>query len=150
MEYAINVRVTSTASPDLLFAHVAVAEAWSVWSGMPLPARRLRPGFGALDGVGAIRRIGPVREETVTFDPPGHYAYRMLAGLPVDDYRADVTFEPREGGGTTIRWEARFASRVPGTGAPLRSVMERVILRFARRIGAHAERCGAGCPAHRG
>ncbi|HEX2313702.1 MAG TPA: SRPBCC family protein [Thermomonospora sp.] len=148
MEHAITVTATSAAPPDVLFRHLATAEAWPVWSGLPAAARRVRPGFGVPDGVGSVRRMGPACEETVAYDPPHHYAYRMLAGLPVDDYRADVTFSPREDGGTTVRWEARFATRVPGTGAPIRLVMTRILGRFARGVAAHAARCDPGCPAH--
>jgi hypothetical protein len=149
MQYAVDVTATSSAPPEVLFEHIAVAEAWSVWSGLPAKATRARPGIGTPNGVGSVRRMGPAREETVVYDPPGHYAYRLLAGLPVDDYRADVTFEPREGGGTTIRWQARFARRIPGTGALMRAVMTRTLARFARNVTAHAEQCRPGCPAHR-
>ncbi|WP_119728511.1 SRPBCC family protein [Thermomonospora amylolytica] len=148
MRYAVDVTVTSGASAEVLFRHLAVAGAWSVWSGLPARAVRERAGVGIGDGVGSVRRMGPAREETVVYDPPRHFAYRMLAGLPVDDYRADVTFEPREDGGTTVRWRARFAPRVPGTGPLMRVVLTRVLSRFARNLAAHAEDCRAGCPAH--
>lgn len=150
MRYAVDVTAVSQAPAEVLFRHVAVAGAWSVWSGLPVTAVRERPGVGIGDGVGAVRRMGPAREETVLYDPPRRIAYRMLAGLPLDDYRADVTFEPREGGGTTVRWRARFAARIPGTGALSRAMMDRVLSRFARNLAAHAEECRAGCPAHAG
>lgn len=150
MRYAVDVTAVSRAPAEVLFRHVAVAGAWSVWSGLPVAAVRERPGVGIGDGVGAVRRMGPAREETVIYDPPRHIAYRMLAGPPMDGYRADVTFEPRKDGGTTVRWQARFAARVPGTGMLLQAAMSRVLSRFARNLTAHAEACGRGCPAYSG
>jgi Polyketide cyclase / dehydrase and lipid transport len=149
MQYAVDVTATSSAPPEVLFEHVAVAEAWSVWTGLRAKATRIRPGIGTSNGIGSIRRVGLAREETVAYDPPKHYAYRLLAGLPVDDYRADITFEPREEGGTTVRWQARFTARIPGTGALIRAFMTRMLGRFAQGLATHAERCHPNCPAHR-
>ncbi|SEG34663.1 Polyketide cyclase / dehydrase and lipid transport [Thermomonospora echinospora] len=149
MQYAVDVTATSSAPPEVLFEHVAVAESWPVWTGLRAKAARVRPGIGTGNGVGSIRRVGIAREETVAYDPPKHYAYRLLAGLPADDYRADITFEPREGGGTAIRWQAQFAARFPGTGPLVRAFMNRMLGRFARGLAAHAEHCRPGCPAHR-
>ncbi|PKK12759.1 SRPBCC family protein [Thermomonospora sp. CIF 1] len=149
MQYTIDLTATSSAPPEVLFAHVAVAEAWPVWSGLPGRARRIRPGVGTGDGVGAVRQMGPAREEAVLYEPPTRYAYRMLAGLPVDGYRADVTFRARPEGGTAVRWQACFTRRIPGTGALMKAVLTRLLSRAAEGLARHAEHCPPSCPARR-
>jgi hypothetical protein len=66
-----------------------------------------------------VRRLGagPVgtTEQILEFDPPRHLAYTIVAGLPVDDYRADVTLAPA-GDGTELTYEGTVTPRVPGTG----------------------------------
>jgi hypothetical protein len=140
---------TSTAPPDLIFRHLAMAEAWTVWGRLPGPMRavRERPGDELANGIGAVRRISRVREQVVEYEPPHHYAYVALAGLPIDDYRADVTIQEGNGG-TTIRWRARFEQRIPGTGPLLRLFTTLLLRTMTRRLAKHAERCKPGCPAH--
>jgi hypothetical protein len=148
MPFTVDVSATSPASPDVIFRHLAVAEAWTVWGRLPRPMRavRERAGDKEPDGVGAIRRIRVVREEVVAYDPPHLYAYVALAGLPFDDYRADVTLAADDE--TTIRWQARFERRIPGTGPALRLFATWILRTLARRLAKHAERCEPGCPAH--
>jgi hypothetical protein len=140
---------TSAAPPDLIFRHLARAEAWTVWGRLPGPMRavRERPGDELANGVGAVRRIGGVREQVVEYEPPHHYAYVALAGLPFNDYRADVTIQEGNGG-TTIRWQARFERRIPGTGPLLRLFTAWILGALTRRLAKHAERCEPDCPAH--
>jgi hypothetical protein len=52
-------------------------------------------------------------ERIVVFEPDRHLAYEVVGGMPVRNYRADVTLTP-EAGGTHIRWAATFDSTVLG------------------------------------
>lgn len=150
MPYAIDVSATSSAPPEVLFEHLAVAEAWSVWGGLPAKARRERPGDTVPNGEGAIRRVGPAREQVVRHEPPTDYSYIALAtGMPIKNYRADVTFTPTPEGGTTVRWHSRFEGRFPGAGPAVAVFLRWMLGRFARQVARHAEQCGPGCPAHR-
>ncbi|RAY15084.1 SRPBCC family protein [Actinomadura craniellae] len=148
MPISIEATATSTASPEAIFRHVAVAEAWNVWGRLPGKARRERPGVGEPDGVGAVRAIWPAREEVVAYDPPRHYAYRLLRGLPVREYRADVRLESRDGGGTLVRWQGRVEPLIPGTAPLIRRLFTRVLTRLATGVAAHSTTCGPDCPAY--
>ncbi|MGI8328628.1 SRPBCC family protein [Actinomadura scrupuli] len=149
MPYSIEINATSAAPPEVLFEHLAVAEAWGVWARFPVKPVRERAGDPVPDGEGAIRRIWPAREQVVAYDPPGHYSYIALSGLPIKDYRADVTFTARPDGGTALRWQGRFEPRIPGTGPLFRLFLTRMLGGFARGVAEHCERCEPGCPAHR-
>ncbi|GAA2117836.1 SRPBCC family protein [Actinomadura alba] len=148
MPYSIDVSATSSAPPEIVFGHLAKAVTWADWGGFPFKSTRERAGEADPDGIGSVRRAGLFREEVVAFDPPRHYAYTMLAGAPVRDYRADVTLGPGAGG-TAIRWEARFERKIPLTGVLLRAGFTVLLRRMARGLARHAERCGTDCPAHR-
>ena len=149
MPYSIEINTTSAAPPEVLFEHLAVAEAWGVWARFPVKPVRERAGDSAPNGEGAIRRIWPAREQVVAYDPPGHYSYIALSGLPIKDYRADVTFAAQPDGGTALRWQGRFEPRIPGTGPLIRLFLTRMLGGFARGVARHSERCEPGCPAHR-
>ncbi|MEU5883732.1 SRPBCC family protein [Spirillospora sp. NPDC047279] len=146
MPYEIEATAVSSAPPEEIFKHLAVAEAWSEWGRFPSKARRERAGTDTPNGVGAVRAIGPAREEVVAYDPPRHYAYVATAGLPVRDYRADVTLEP-QGSNTLIRWKASFEPKIPGSAPAVRFVINRLLTSFSRRVARHSERCEPGCPA---
>ena len=144
--YTIGCGATSRADPEVIFKHLAVAEAWSEWGPFPSRARRERAGAPTPNGVGAVRAIPPARERVVEYDPPHHYAYVAVSGLPVKEYRADVTLRS-QGPVTLIRWEAAFEPRFPGTGGLLRFGLDRMLSTLAGRLARHSERCEPGCPA---
>jgi len=143
-EYSFSTEATSSVGPDVVFAILADATGWKDWAG-PFIRESFweREGTPAPGGVGAIKRLGgkPVysREETVAYDPPTHYAYRILSGQPVKAYRADVDLTPVDAG-TRIRWSFRVEPRVPGTGAFMRFYLGRIVAGLARRLAAYAEK----------
>ncbi len=91
------------------------------------------------DGVGAIRvftrRPITSREEVVAFEPPSPLGYRLLSGLPVRDYSAEVRLTP-QGAETEIHWRSEFESGVPGMSA----FIGRIIPGVAERLAAEARR----------
>jgi len=143
-EFSFSAEATSSATPDAVFAVLADAVGWKDWAG-PFIRESFweREGSPAPGGVGAIKRLGakPVysREETVDYEPPMHYAYRILSGQPVKSYRADVDLTPVNGG-THIRWSFRFEPKLPGTGSFMRFYLGRIVAGFTRRLAAHAAR----------
>lgn len=144
IEYSFSAEATSTASPEAVFAILADATGWKEWAGWFIRESFWeREGTPAPGGVGAIKRLGakPVysREETVEYDPPGRYAYRILSGQPVKAYRADVELTPADGG-THIRWTSRFQPSIPGTGALMRWYFGRIVAGLTRRLAAYADR----------
>jgi len=147
-EFSFSVEGDSSASPDAVFAVLADATRWKEWAGWFVRESFWeREGTPPPGGVGAVKRLGgkPIysREETVEYDPPRHYAYRILSGQPVKSYRADVDLAPADNGGTHIRWSFRFEPKIPGTGAFMRFYLGRIVAGFPRRLAAYAEKRNA-------
>ena len=136
----IEVTKQSAAAPHAVFALLVDGNTWPRWS--PIEAFELeRIGDPPPEGVGAIRvfRRGRTtgRDEIVEVVPDRRLGYRSLSGLPVRDYRAHVDLEP-DGDGTTIRWQASFAPKVPGTGWLLERGLRRFLCECAAGVAAHA------------
>ncbi|MEU8344530.1 SRPBCC family protein [Spirillospora sp. NPDC048832] len=144
----IEATATTSAAPEEVFRHLAVPEAWGAWGRFPTPAKQTRKGDTTTYGVGAVKKIWPVSEQTVAYEPYSHFAYVALSGLPVRRYRSDIHLEARDGG-TAIRWEAVFEPLIPGTGALIAPALRLMLKTFTRRLPAHLEHCPDGCPARR-
>jgi len=141
--HSYEVNAESSAPPDVVFAILADCSRWREWAG-PMIRRSplVREGTPAPDGVGAIKKLGswPVfsREETVEYDPPRRYAYTILSGQPVRNYKAIVELTPQRGG-TAIHWTASFDPKVPGSGPIVRRFFKTTITGVAKRLAKHAE-----------
>ena len=113
---------------------------WQRWAGVKEVVLR-QQGDPPPDGLGAIRvtrsRGIALEEEITAFDPPERVHYRMVGGLPVRDYRAEVGFEPA-GDGTRVRLTVRFRPLVPGTGPLLRRLLGRSLAGVLRRLSLHS------------
>jgi hypothetical protein len=136
----IEVTVQSRASADAVFALLVDGNTWPRWS--PIESFELeRVGDPPPEGVGAIRvfRRGRTtgRDQIVEIVPGRRFGYVSLSGLPVRDYRAQVDLEP-ESDGTTIQWQASFASKVVGTGWLLEHGLRRFLSECAAGVAAHA------------
>lgn len=133
----------SAAPAEAVWALLGEARSWKDWAWFPM-ADLEREGDPAPDGVGAIRRFGlpfaGSREEVVAFDPPRHLGYRLLSGLPVRDYRSDVTLTPTPDGGTSIEWRSSFTPPWPGSGGFWSTFLRLMIDDFARRLARAATR----------
>jgi len=140
--YVVEALRTSAAPPDQVWRWLADASSWSVWTKLT-STRLVREGVPTPDGVGAIRHFGRAggssREEVVAFDPPRHFAYVLHRGLPITNYRSDVTLTPVPGG-TQIVWHSEFDSKYPGTGSPMRAFIHLLVSDFAKRLAVQAER----------
>lgn len=137
----IDVRVTTTAPPERVFALLADVSTWSTWAAFD-EAVLERPGRPEPDGVGAIRRFRTGRtrslEEVVAFEPPRRLSYELRSGLPLDGYHADVDLASLPDGGTEIHWHSSFRPRWPLTGWLYRRVLQRFIADTAARLGVAA------------
>jgi hypothetical protein len=137
----IEVTVHSEAAPNAVFALLADGNSWSSWS--PIESFELeRAGDPPPEGPGAIRifRRGRTvgRDQIVEVVPGRRFGYASLSGLPVRDYRAQIELEPA-GEGTTIRWQASFEPKFPGTGWILRRGLGRFIKDCAQGLARYAE-----------
>ncbi len=105
-----------------------------------------REGDPDRNGLGAVRvfHAGPMRtvEEVVEWDPPDKMAYRLVKGLPVRDYRAQMVLRDAasgEGPLTVLDWSSTFEPAIPGTGRLFEWFLARVLGDFAAGIKRAAE-----------
>ena len=104
-----------------------------------------REGSPPPNGVGAIRVLSvagpPLRDEITAYEPPHHFAYKLLSGpLPVRDYVGDVRLDDA-GGATRIAYHVTVTPR-PLVQPILRAVMKRAIGQIVEGIAKAAEREG--------
>lgn len=141
--FSAETTITARAPIEQVWALIADARGWSRWARLSTSALE-RQGEREPDGVGAIRRFttGPLvsREEVVAFEPPRRLVYTLLSGMPLRDYRGEVTLDPTPDGGTRITWRSTFEPRYPGTGWLLVGFMRMVLGDYARRLAAAAAR----------
>ena len=130
----------SAAPIEAVWALLSHAETWKEWGTFTV-ARLEREGVPAPDGVGAIRNFGfPMytsREEVVAFDPPTHLAYTLLSGIPLRDYRSDVTLTSTPSG-TDIEWRSSFRPPWPASGWFWTGFMRTLLRGFTRRLARAA------------
>jgi uncharacterized protein YndB with AHSA1/START domain len=102
------------AAPHIVWELAANADRYPQWgpwsaSGYHSP--------GDQDGVGAIRwfRYGRTTtvERVLESEPGRRLVYTVVKGIPVRNYRAEVTLSP-EGQGTHIRWSATWDRTLAG------------------------------------
>jgi len=101
------------AAPEAVWELVANAnryQQWGPWNASGYQGR-------AADGAGVIRwmRYGRTTtvEKVLESEPARRLVYTVVKGIPVRNYRAEVTLRP-EGEGTYIRWSASWDRTVPG------------------------------------
>jgi uncharacterized protein YndB with AHSA1/START domain len=107
---------TTSADPETVWSLVADANSYPQWG--PWNDGGYRPPGAGPSREGSIqwfrygRRTVSV-EEVLQVDPPRRLVYRIVSGLPVRNYRAEVTFTPAPGG-TAIRWRATWDNTMLG------------------------------------
>ena len=124
----IDVHAVSDAPPSAVFALLHDVSTWPDWADFP-------------DGVGAIRAFtgqANTREEVVAVEQDRHFAYVLLSGIPIRDYRADVRLTPTASGGTEISWQSSFTAKVPGTTRLIEKRLGAFIDDTARRLASAA------------
>lgn len=134
----IDVKVHADAPPEAVYELLVDGSTWPAWG--PFRSFELvEPGDADRLGEVHIFRTGRhvSRERIVELTPGRKYAYALLAGPPLKDYRADVDLTP-EAGGTLIHWHSSFTPGRPGTGWLYRWYLQRFIAGCARDLAAHA------------
>jgi uncharacterized protein YndB with AHSA1/START domain len=102
------------AAPQVVWELAANADRycqWGPWSASGYHSR------GDRDGVGAIRwfRYGRTTtvEKVLESEPGRRLVYTVVKGLPVRNYRAEVTLRP-QGRGTHVHWSATWDRTLGG------------------------------------
>ena len=141
----INQSAYSSASPAAIYAILLDRPTWPSWS----PLESFEHGSDGCDGPNSLGAIGTFvtgrtrsREELVELIPGRRVSYRLLSGLPLRDYRADIDLIPSDastgtGAGTDISWQSTFHARF-GTGWAYRFALGRFIRRCVRALAAEA------------
>jgi uncharacterized protein YndB with AHSA1/START domain len=128
------------AAPEVVWELVANADRYSEWG--PWSASGYENlGAQAPDGAGVIRwmRYGRTTTTTTTTtvekvlesERPRRLVYTVVKGIPVRNYRAEVTLSPA-GEGTHIRWTASWDRTLPGrvVHSRLRAIYPDVVSRL--------------------
>jgi len=137
----VNARVRIAAPPEVVWRAISDHARMPEWT----PFREcvvMRPGKPDPNGLGAVRRVTgtgtAIEEEVVLWDPPHRFDYRLTKGAPLRDHRGHVFLTP-DGDGTHVQWTIRFRPVVPGTGAPLRAVLQRAFAGALRKLKRRIE-----------
>jgi uncharacterized protein YndB with AHSA1/START domain len=136
----IDIRTTTEAKPAAVWRLLGDSATWPAWT--PIEVFELERPAGA-DGLGEVRVFTTgryvIREEIVVREPERRLSYRLLSGLPLRDYRADIDLTPRDGG-TEIRWVSQFDPKFPGTGGLVRRGLDKFIAENVSGLAAYASR----------
>ncbi len=115
----LHVEATGTTLAEVASVWALVADAntyaqWGPWSdgGYEPPSKGpSRPGSVQWFRFG--RRTKSI-EKILEVDAPTRIVYTVVRGIPVKNYRAEVTLTPNEPIGTTIRWSATWEQTLLG------------------------------------
>lgn len=135
---SINVQAVIKAPPEALWSLLADVTTWPSW-GPWLKAELLEEGGPTAEGVGAVRKLRSPGgftsvEQIVRFEPGRALGYVLRDGLPLRDYRADVTLVPL-GGETVLTWHSTFGGPYAWFFGPgLKRFIARVVRDLARAV----------------
>ena len=118
----VEASATAKASPETVWALVSDATkypSWGPWS----DGQYKKAGEESPHGVGAVQVLRSAQrymgrhttslEKILEFEEDRHLAYTVIGGIPVRNYRADVTLTP-SAEGTHIRWTADWDNTMLG------------------------------------
>jgi uncharacterized protein YndB with AHSA1/START domain len=117
-QLSVQAEGTTRAGPEVVWSLVADANTYAQWG--PWGDGGYRPPSAGPSQEGSVqwfrfgRRTTSV-EQILEVDQPHRLAYKVVSGLPVKNYRAEVTLTPTSSGGTTIRWAASWDKTLMGS-----------------------------------
>jgi uncharacterized protein YndB with AHSA1/START domain len=142
---------TTLADVDTVWALVADANTYAQWGpwndgGYDPPAKGpSRP--GSIQWFRFGRRTTSV-EKILEVDPPSRIVYTVERGVPVRNYRAEVTLTPNVPSGTSIQWAATWENTLMGrlVQRKLRMVYRQVMDALVAATNSHHAIDGSGQP----
>jgi hypothetical protein len=137
----IHTTARSSALPQTVWALLADVETWVQWAAFDA-AELEQPGSPDPHGLDAIRRFRrgrhTTRERVTAFEPARRLGYVLLSGIPIRDYRADVTLDP-ENGGTLITWRSSLCGKFPIPASLVQRRLRAFVADTAERLARAAE-----------
>jgi uncharacterized protein YndB with AHSA1/START domain len=126
-QLSVEAEAASRADPEVVWSLIADATSyvrWGPWSAGGYKSQEQGPSrVGSVQWFRYGRRTTIV-EEILDVAAPHRLAYTVVSGLPVRNYRAEVTLTPLAPTGTSIRWEATWD----------RTLMGRLVQRKLRQV----------------
>jgi uncharacterized protein YndB with AHSA1/START domain len=105
-----------------------------------------REGEPAPNGVGSIRVLSavgpPLREETIAYEAPTRFSYKLLSGAPLRDHVGTVELTPRDGG-TKFVYAVRTTPTLPLIGGVAVAVARFGVKQLFEGIAKESERRAA-------
>lgn len=134
----IDIRQTAEAEPAAVWRLLGDSSTWPSWT--PIESVVLDR-LGDADGLGEVRTFTTgryrVREEIVERQAERRLSYKLLSGLPLRDYRADIHLTARPEG-TEIHWHTTFTAKVPGSGWLYRWALAKRTRQFVDGLAKHS------------
>jgi hypothetical protein len=139
-KYVVEAQASSSAPREKIWGVLADVPRWAEW-GPWNSSTYEREGTPAPGGVGAVRLLKrfamTLREELTVFEPPERMAYKLLSGMPVRDYQAEVRLS-EAGEGSEILWRSEFDA-LPGVGELYRWQLQKAFEDITERVARGAE-----------
>jgi uncharacterized protein YndB with AHSA1/START domain len=116
-QLSVEAMGTARANPEIVWSLVSDANTYAEWG--PWNDGGYRSPAAGPSHIGSVqwfrygRRTISV-EEILEVEEPRRVVYTVLSGLPVKNYRAEVTLTPIPTGGTSIRWAATWDATLLG------------------------------------
>jgi uncharacterized protein YndB with AHSA1/START domain len=105
-----------------------------------------RDGDPAPNGVGSIRVLSavgpPLREETIVYEAPTRFSYKLLSGAPLRDHVGTVELTPQDGG-TRVVYAVRTQPTLPLVGGVAVAVAKLGVKQLFGGIAKESERRAA-------
>ncbi|MHB8498853.1 MAG: SRPBCC family protein [Acidimicrobiales bacterium] len=117
-QLSVEAEGTTRAGPEVVWSLVANANTFPKWG--PWNDGGYRPPSAGPSQEGSVqwfrygRRTTSV-EQILEIDELRRLAYTVVSGIPVKNYRAEVTLTPTSTGGTSIRWAASWDKTLMGS-----------------------------------
>jgi uncharacterized protein YndB with AHSA1/START domain len=128
----VEAEQTAKTTPEVLWALVSDATRYPEWGPWSAAGYR-QPGDTSPHGPGAVQWLRSARraylryptsiEKILVAEQPRRLAYTVIGGIPVRNYRAEVTLTPTADG-THVRWAATWDATLAG----------RIVLRGLRSV----------------
>ena len=116
-QLSVEANGVTDAQPEVVWSLVADANSYSSWG--PWNDGGYEPAADGPSRKGSVQwfrysRLTTSVEEILEADEPRRLVYTVVRGIPVRNYRAEVTLTPMAPKGTSVRWTATWDATFMG------------------------------------